>query len=369
MNRASSWLSCALTLSLASPPLVAAEVVDRIVLRVNDEIVTYTEYEGRKQAQLAGIAAAEGLSTNDRRKLAADAARAAMRELFDEALVLSRARQLRVDPTPAQLAAVLDSTRERMGIASDEEFDRALAESGLTRESYQQRMKQNLAFNEVMQREVQSKVKVEDDVLLRIYRDSPERWRTPERRRVEELVVIETAAPEASQRLVIAKDLLRALRAGESMQAVAERVGPDVVAGPIELGWVRVGELAADLDRVVQTLEPGAISEPVEVRSGLHLITLREVEPAGLQPFEEVKGAIRVEESRRLFEQETRDFLEELERKAYVVESVPEEAAGFRTATLVNPEAAGALGDFAPESARARSTEPVVAPAPETPPH
>lgn len=368
MNRASLWLCCALTLPLASAPATATEVVDRIVLRVNDEIVTYSDYVSRKQVQLEGIAAAEGLSTDERRKLAADAGRAAMRELFDEALVLSRARQLRLDATPAQLAAALDSTRERMGFANDEEFDRALAESGVTREAYRQRLKQNLAFNEVMQREVQSKVKVEDDVLLRIYRDSPDRWRKPERRLVEELVVIESAAPEATQRMVIATDLLRALRGGESMKAVAERVGPDVVAGPIELGWVRTGELAAELDRVVQALEPGAISEPVEVRAGIHLVNLKEIEPAGLKPFEEVKETIRVEESRRLFEQETRNFLQDLERKAYVVESVPEEAAGFRTATLANPEAAGVLADFAPESARANSAEPVAAPAPEAPP-
>lgn len=352
MKRADFWLATALALTLVGRAAVAAEVIDRVVLRVNDEIVTYTEYEARKQARLESISGAEGLTTEERRKLAADAGRASMRELLDEALVLSRARQLRVEPTPAQLATALDSTRERMGFANDEEFGRALAESGLTRESYKQRMKQNLAFNEVMQREVQSQVKVEDDVLLRLYRDSPERWRTPERRRVEELVVLEGAAPDGQQRMVIAEDLLRSLRGGESMQAIADRIGADAVAGPIDLGWVRAGELAPELDRVVQSLAAGGISEPVSVRSGIHLVAVREIQPAGLQPFDEVKETLRVEESRRLFEEKTRKFLEDLERKAYLVENVPPEAEGYRTAVLENPEAAGALGDFAPGSVR-----------------
>jgi len=357
MKRAELCIAATLALALASPPVPAAEVIDRVVLRVNDEIVTYSEYRARKQARLEAISSAEGLSTDERRKLASDAGRAAMRELFDEALVLSRARQLRVEPTPAQLATALDTTRDNMGFANEEEFERALAESGLTRDSYRQRMKQNLAFNEVMQREVQSQVKVEDDTLLRLYRDSPERWRTPERRRVEELVVLEGAAPDAEQRMVIAQDLLRALRGGESMQSIADRVGADAVAGPIDLGWVRAGELAPELDRVVQSLEAGGTSDPVTVRTGIHLVALKEIEPAGLKPFDEVKEAIRVEESRRLFEEKTKSFLEDLERKAYLVENVPEDAEGFRTAILENPEASGALGEFAPRAAQAPTPE------------
>jgi len=179
---------------------------------------------------------------------------------------------------------------------------------------------------------------------------------------VEELVVLEGAAPDAQQRMVIAQDLLRALRGGESMKAIADRVGSDAVAGPIDLGWVRAGELAPELDVVVQGLAAGGFSEPVTVRSGIHLVALREIQPAGLQPFDEVKETLRVEESRRLFEDKTRKFLEDLERKAYLVESVPPEAEGFRTAVLENPEAAGALGDFAPESARGEGATPPAAP-------
>lgn len=369
MKRADLLFATVLALALASSPLPAAELVDRVVLRVNDEIVTYSDYKARKQTRLEAISSAEGLSTEERRKLAADAGRAAMRELLDEALVLSRARQLRVEPTPAQLATALDTTRDNMGFANDEEFERALADSGLTKDSYRQRMKQNLAFNEVMQREVQSQVKVEDDTLLRLYRDSPERWRTPERRRVEELVVLEGAAPDAEQRMVIAEDLLRSLRAGESMQSIADRVGADAVAGPIDLGWVRAGELAPELDRVVQSLEAGGISDPVVVRTGVHLVALKEIEPAGLKPFDEVKETIRVEESRRLFEEKTKGFLDDLERNAYLVESVPEEAEGYRTAVLENPEAKGVLGEFAgrpgpPTPQPPTSSEPAAEPAP-----
>ncbi len=366
MIRASLLLLSAASVALAALPARGAELVDRVVLRVNDEIVTLREYRERREMRLESIAAAEGLTTEERRRLATEAGRAALRELFDEALVLSRARQLRIDPTPSQLDAAIDSTRERMGIDSAAEFERALAENGLTRESYRQRMKQNIAFNEVMQREVQAKVTVEDDVLLRLYRDQAERFRTPARRRVEELVVVESAAPDAGQRRVIAEDLRRALEGGESMAAVAERVGADVVAGPIDLGWVVAGELAPELDRVVQALEPGAVSEPVEARAGVHLLVVREVRPAGTRPFDEVKETLRVEESRRLFEEKTRELLADLERKAYVVENLPEEAVGYRTALPENPEAAGALGSFAPARA-GEAPPPAAEPAPLAP--
>jgi len=349
---------------LAAAPAPAAEPVNRVVLRVNGEIATLADYQARKEARLQQIGEAQGLSTEERRRYAADAGKATMREIFDELLVLSRGRQLRYGPTSAKIDAAVDSTRKRMGLDDPAQFEAALAQSGLTLAAFRERMEQNLTFNETMEREVQSKVKVEDDVLLRLYRDNAARYKSAERRRVEELVVREDSGKTAEERRALAEELAKAIAGGESMAAAIERLGGGAVAGPIDLGWVVAGELAGALDQAVWHLGAGQVSAAVEGRGGVHVLRVAEVDAAKSRPFDEVKDEIRAEEGQRRYEKAAREFLAELERTAYVVENVPEEAAGYREAPPENPETAGVLGEFAPRRGEAAAAEPPAAAAP-----
>jgi parvulin-like peptidyl-prolyl isomerase len=200
-------------------------------------------------------------------------------------------------------------------------------------------------------------VKVEDDVVLRLYRDEAERWKTQERRRVEELVVRdESGAPEA--RRAAAAALAQALAGGETLAAAAARLG-EAVAGPVDLGWVTRGELAPALDAAVWALPAAGVSPPVEGRGGLHVLRVVEIDPARVRPFEEVRDEIRAQEGQRRFELATREFLADLERQAFVVETVPAEAEGWREALPASAEAQ-ALGAFAPQ----RLPAPEATPAP-----
>jgi peptidyl-prolyl cis-trans isomerase C len=342
----------------------AAEPINRVVLRVNSEIATLFDYEDRKSDRLGSIGEAQGLSTEERRRLAGEAGKATMREIFDEMLVLSRARQLRLNPTSGQIDAAVESTRKRMGLESQSEFEAALAQSGLTMATFRERMEKNLAFNDVLQREVQSKVKVEDDVVLRLYRDQAERWKTAERRRIEEAVVREDSGRSATERQALADELARAIAGGEAMAAAIERLGAGAVSGPVDLGWVVKGELAPALDAAIWPLGAGQVSAPVEGRGGLHVLRVAEVDLAKSRPFDEVKDEIRSEEGQRRFETETRKFLADLERQAYVVENIPEDAVGYRESLPEDPEAAGVLGEFAPVRGQAAAPEPAPTAAP-----
>jgi hypothetical protein len=159
MRAASALL--VLLLAVAPRPAVGAEEVNRIVLRVNDHIVTLVDYLARRNARVEAIAAAPELALEQRRQLIAEAGRATLQELFEEALVLSRAKQLKLEPSPGEIDRALDGMRRRFGIQSDEEFARALAQTGATLADMRRRAARNLLFSKVVQQEVQPRIKVE----------------------------------------------------------------------------------------------------------------------------------------------------------------------------------------------------------------
>jgi parvulin-like peptidyl-prolyl isomerase len=351
----------------------SAEEVNRVVLRVNGEIATLYDWVERRQGRIDQISQAEGLPIQERRRLIADAGRAAMKEIFEELLVLSRARQLRIEASPAQIERAAANARQRFGIESEEEFERALAENGMTPAAFRERMARTIVFNQVLDREVQSKVAVSDEEAARYWREHPDEFRVGEQRRVEEVIVLDDSPLDTAAREALARDLAARAATGTLAEAVAAAGAPaGALSGVVELGWVERGALAAELDAAVFALEAPGVGAPVPGRGGLHVVRVVEIRPAAVRPLEEVRERIVARLSGQRFEEETRAFLERQAALAWVVEDLPADAAGYREAPtgtadpLLELMRGAAAGDAAPAVEPSGET-PAGSPAPPTP--
>ena len=359
--------SAVLTATLLAAGAVApvpAEELNSIVLRVNDEIATAVEYRDRRDARTAAIREVETLSPEERAQLLSEAPRATMREILDELLLLSRARQLVIEPSRGEIDEAIDSTRQRMGIPDEATFEAALRNANMTIEDYRDRTSRSIKANQVIQREVNPKINVEDEFLQRYYREHPDEFRIPARVRVRELVVPSEGAPGPETRAA-AEALRQAIVDGETMEAAAERLGSDRVTGPVDLGWVEPGELAPGLDTAVWALPQGGLSAAVEGRGGLHLLEVEERVESSLKPYTEVKPEIEARERERRHDEVLKKYLGDLERSAYIVEHIPAEAEGFREAEA--PDENDPLSAFAPKREASSSPppmEPIKAPVP-----
>ncbi len=348
----------ALVLSTFPADPAPAEELNGIVLRVNDEITTLYDYRERKRARERAISESE-IPIEERRELAADAGKATMREILDEMLLLSRARQLIIEPSKAELDEAMDGTRNRMNLTTEESFANALRGAGMTLADFRERTSRSIRVNAVIQREVRSKVEVDDEWLQRAYRERQEEFRIPARAKVQEIVIpAEKLAGERARAL--AEQMRTALAGGEAMADVVARLGGGDATGPVDLGWVEAGELAPALDAAVAGLVAGAVSSPVEARGGLHLLQVLERTESSLRPFAEVKDELGAEEQKVRFEEQMRTYLATLEDQAYLLENTPPEAVGYREVTRENPN--DPLAAFAPNRAPKPPSPPPVEP-------
>ena len=331
MRSASALLSFVIALlRLASP--AGGEEINRIVLRVNEQIATLREFEQRRADRLAMLGAASDLTEEERRRHAAEVDKVTMKEVFDELLVLSRAQQLRVVVTREQIERAMETSRNRFGFATREEFEAALVQSGMTMDIYRKRLEKQLQTQEVLGREIQPRVKVDEELLLRYYREHPDEFGVAERLQVQEFVVTEAGVPDASARAALAAALRARVAAGETMaDVVASHPGAGEVSALVDLGWVVKGELAAELEAAVWGLAPGEVSQPVAGRAGLHVLQLVAREPAHRKPFAEVRQEIEGREYDRIYARESRRYLAELAARAYIYENLPPGAEGYRT--------------------------------------
>jgi hypothetical protein len=193
---------------------------------------------------------------------------------------------------------------------------------------------------EVMGREVQSRIKLDEDDLRRIYQRDREQFKQPEQVQLREVVVLdEGGLPTAEERQALAARIRQAVAAGKSLaDAVAEPSGKGQTSGVIEVGWVTPGDLDPSLEAAVWKLAPGAVSAPVAGRGGLHVMQVVDRKEARIPPFSEVQEQIRAREQRLKMQDEIGRYMAELEKKSLIVTEPPPDAVNFRRQIGTRPK-------------------------------
>lgn len=366
-NRPVSALILSLSiLSILAAPAAQAEMVNRIVLRVNDQIATLMDYQERKADYLREVLRREQ-DPQERTRLMAEAGEEVFSEMFRDLLLQSRADQMGVDITEAQIDESVGQLRQNFGIKTDEEFAAALAQSGVTLEQFRHQMRNNLRVQEVRGREVQAKVKVDEDDLRRYYRKNQEEFRLPEQIQVREVVVLDEGGDTPAYRQALAESIRREATGGKSLaDAVAALAKPGATSSVIDHGWVSKGDLDKSLETAAWPLKVGEVSEPVAARGGLHLLQVSERRESQIPPFADVQARIRTREQERVFREEIAKYMVELEKKALIVADPPQEAANFRQRLAAKEMVESGLEDgaAAPVDPSAPVPAPEVAPVP-----
>ena len=308
----------ALFASLAFAALPATgELVDRILVHVNARIVTQSQLDERTEAALRE--APPGLELARREEVR----KAALRELVNEALLEDRARELDIVATDAEVEDQIKRLKDQNKVTSDEDFRKALEASGLTPEKLHDQLKRSTTIQRVVGREVNSKVDLSDDALRLAYEREKETWAIPEKVRVAEVLV--NPGPGAEEK---AREAATVAKSGAKFEDVVIRFsdGPTRSKGG-DMGTVGRGELAAALDAVAFSLPTGSVSDPIETRSGWHVLKVVEKLPATYRPYSEVKADILKKEQETQFQKKLAEHLEKLERDAVI--RVSGEAAAY----------------------------------------
>lgn len=130
---------------------------------------------------------------------------------------------------------------------------------------------------------VRDSIGVDESRLRDAYQARKEEFSVPEERSVEQGLFDDQET---------AQQAYEALQAGEDFSAVIEEASGDA---PIELGFVRSGDLPDSLANDVFDLEQGEVTPPLESSFGWHVIRVNEIREGNEPEFEEVRDQLREE--------------------------------------------------------------------------
>jgi len=314
MRRTPSLFVLAVILVAAGAPAAGAqEMIERIVARVNDGVVTQSEYD--KRLTLATHAANTPTPSDEIRI-------ATLEDMIKEHLLEDRAKEMSVAATDEEIQAAVDRVKEQYNLKSDADFEAALAGSGMTKDDLRRQMKQTITLQKVIGREVTSRLDLSDDALRAEYeRRKDQYYAIPESAHVAELVLKYPTDDAEARALAVAKieDLKTQLKAGKSFaDLVKENSQGNTRDRGGELGTVTKGELVEALDAGIFTDPAAEYPAPVLMPDSIHWFHVTERKPAGFKPFAEVKEDLKRRISDDLYEKRFGEYMERLRREAFV---------------------------------------------------
>lgn len=302
------------------PALAAAEVVEAIIARVGDRIITRSQYLNRLRAEYAEIERTADPASAGARKEAAR--KGLLNEMLAEVLIKDRADRLGLTISPAELQDATKRLKAQYGIETDEAFNESLEKSGLTRVEMEARLRDTLLTNKVFSRELRSRDELSDRELRERYEREKEEYRLPERARVREIVLV---APDPAD--LAARDQLklhameayeRAKRGDDFLHLVKEYSQSPTRETGGDLGEVARGELLPPLDSGVFASDAGAVVGPIETRFGYHILRVDQRIPSQLPSFDAVKERLRREASEETFQRDYQAYIDRLRKEAFV---------------------------------------------------
>ncbi|MEW6615692.1 MAG: peptidylprolyl isomerase [Thermodesulfobacteriota bacterium] len=296
-----------------------AETIDKVVAIVNGEVITLTELNEAVNFILKDT---EGIINFDgAEKDPAEIKRKVLDRLIDNKLIEQEVKRVRIVVSEREVDNALENMQKENSI-SKEELVKKLESRGLSLEKYKEQIRQGMEKMMLVNREIKSRIVVNEDELKNYYTDNMDSFRMVTEVRVQHILLpIPPNADEAKIKDVYekARDLLVKLGNKEDFGKLAKMYSQDTSSDSGgDMGWFKKGEVTPFLEKVVFSLKVGEVSDIITSSLGLHIVKLMDRKEGGVRPFEEVKDEIKDTIYAKRVEKEFKEWFERLRKKSFI---------------------------------------------------
>jgi peptidyl-prolyl cis-trans isomerase SurA len=300
--------------------LAADTVVEQIVARVNNQIITQTEYQ-RNLDELKQEALQQDPANAD--KIVAEGQKDVLRSMIDQQLLLDKGKDLGITGD-TELIKKLDEMRKQLKLDTIEDLEKVAQAQGVSFEDFKQSTKNQIISQEVIGREVGSRLTITKDEEQAFYDQHKNELVQPEQVKLSEILIsTDKGSGDAAEKLSSAKakadDLLEQIRKGAGFDEIAKKDsdGPTAAQGG-DLGYFKRGTLAKELEDITFGMQSRGLSDVIRTKQGFVILKVTDHTTAGVPPLKDVESRIENAVYMQKMEPALRAYLTKLREEAYI---------------------------------------------------
>ena len=324
--------------ALAATIPLRAEIVEQVLVKVNGEIITKTEFEARQVAELRNrpdLAKASAASVELQRAISQITPDLILNAV-DELLLIQRGREFGYALGDQQFTQYVDSLRKEQNLEDDARFQEALKQEGLTIADLRRNIERRMLVSQVQRVEIMDKISINEEEARAYYDQHRTEFTSPTEITLREILLelptsdrgVNVAQDDAVR--ASAEELRTRLLAGEPFQRLAgEHSAASSKANGGLIGPIHSDELAPQLRDLLASMSVGDITGVLRAQRGYQILKLESRTDSKVKTLAEARGEIgnRIGEQKlrgerekyldRLREQATITWRNEELRKAY----------------------------------------------------
>jgi len=329
--------------------LKADTVVEEIIARVNNSIITRSDFE-RSKLQLKDEAKQQ--DPNNAEKDVAEKERDVLRDLIDQQLLIDKGKDLGLT-ADTELIKKLDEMRKQMNLDSLDDLEKAAQAQGISYEDFKQNMRNQIITQQVIGREVGGHLNITKEEEQKFYEEHKSEMEQPEQIRLSEILVstskpssitpiakpdpaappaadggkpAETpapVAPPAADELAAAEakanSLHEQIQKGAAFDEVAKKSsdGPSAGQGG-DLGYFKRGTLSKDLEDRTFAMKAGDVTEVIRTKQGFVILKVTEHQQAGIPTMKQMEPRIQDALYYQKLQPALRAYLKKLREEAFI---------------------------------------------------
>ncbi len=325
-TRSFQWLSAAFCAAfLLAPAGLQAQakgtVIEEIVARVNNEIITLSEYQKAGQDLVQEVQQdCQNCPPAQIDTMLKDRQKNLLRDMIDRQLLIERAKDMDIS-VETDVIKRLDDVRKQNNLPTMEDLQKAVEGQGLVWEDYKAQMRNELLTQEVIRREVGGRMDISNEEVKKYYDEHKSEFNRPEE--VELADIFQSTEGKSPEEIAAvrtkADDLHNRLVKGDDFSQLAKRYSEGTTAQDGGyLGVYQRSQLSKELEDAVFALDKGQVTDVIQTKTGFEIIKVLNHFQAGLQPLDKVEGEISNQIYMTKMKPAMRDYLAELREESYV---------------------------------------------------
>jgi peptidyl-prolyl cis-trans isomerase SurA len=301
----------------------AGKTIEEIIARVNNEIITLTEYEKARQSaqedakqECQGRCSPEQLQTNieERQKNT-------LRDLIDQSLLVQRCKDMGIN-VEADVIKQLDQIRIQNKLPGMDELEKAVTSEGMNWEDFKNNIRNHICTQKVIGQEVGSHINISDDEVQKYFEAHKTEFVRPEQVALREIQV-NTQGKSADELPALkkkAETALKRVQDGEDFGEIAKRYSDSTTKDQGGyLGTYKRGELAKELEDKVFTMKRNQLTDALETKQGYLILQVLEHYDEGQQSLDKVRNEIMEKLYSARMEPAMRAYVKTLREQSYVI--------------------------------------------------
>jgi peptidyl-prolyl cis-trans isomerase SurA len=334
------------------PALAAGQMVEEIIARINNQIITHSEFV-RSKDQLRDEVRQQDAANAD--KLYEEREKDVLRDLIDQQLLLDKGKDLGITGD-TELIKELDKMRLDMKLDSLEDLEKEAVKQGVSWEDFKQSKRNQIITQKVISEEVGGHLNaptLEEE--QKFYDEHKSDMDQPEAIRLSEILVApkvpatpaaatngnasastpsgstpaqpaddaaKQAAPDPAALAASeakANELLKLIRGGATFDEVAKKFsdGPSAAEGGA-LGVFKRGQLAKELEDKTFAMKAGEVTDVIRTKQGYVILRVDEHQMAGIPAFKDALPRIQDALYYQRLQPALRAYLTKLREEAFI---------------------------------------------------